>query len=193
MLAALKNLTGYSTRSRSTERRSLTDKEIAAITAERVILTQIGAALAARDKIIAETIRVHMDVDAEEKGLAIPADKTDPATGQVIVAATPRDQNGHYLLAGPQQPHQVPAGPVQWSQEYSAAAPMPSDGELQAAYQVGSITREDYLAVTREVRSFDAIRARELIRSAPARGLAVLRRITVGGTPKSSLYLRKLS
>ena len=193
VLASVKNLPKVFNSVEISERRALTKKEIAAITAERVLLTQIGTALATRDKIIAETIRVHMDVDAEESGLAIPADKTDPATGQVIVAATPRDQAGHYLLAGPQQPHQVQAGPVQWAQEYSAAAPAPSDGALQQAYADGEISREDYLAVTREVRSFDAIRARELIRSAPARGLAVLRRITVGGTPRSSLYLRKLS
>jgi hypothetical protein len=192
VLAALKGLPKVWGSVVIKDRRSLTAEEITRITAERLIITQIGAALAARDKAIAETIRVHMDVAAEEAGVAVPKDQLAP-DHTVIVAATPRDQNGHYLLAGSQKPHQVPAGPVAWSQEYSAAAPAPSDGELQAAYEAGDISRADYLAVTRQVRVFDPVAARAYIRKVPARGLAVLRRITVGGTPKSSLYLRKVS
>ena len=77
------------------------------------------------------------------------------------------------------------------SEERSAATPVASDGVLQVAFRDGTIDRSDYLAVTREVRVFDPIRARDLIRQAPARGLGVLRRITVAGRPSASLYLRK--
>ena len=193
VLAAMKNLPKAWGGVQIKDRRSLTREEIASLTAERVIITMIGSALAAREKTISETMRVHMDVEAEESGVAIPAAKVDPGTGEVIVAATPRDQNGHYLLAVSGSPHQVVSGPVAWSQEWSASAPAPSDGELQAAFEAGEITSEDYNSVTRMVRVFDPIKARGFIRRSPARGLAVLRRITRSGTPKSSLYLRKVS
>src|SRR6516165_7886737 len=156
------------------------------LTREKNVITAVGTVLAAREKAISEIIRVHMDVAAEEAGVAIPRDQAAP-DGTVIVAATPRDQNGHYLLAGPQAPHQVQSGPVAWSQEYGASAPAPSDGELQAAFEGGEITAEDYNSVTRLVRVFDPIKARAYIRKSPARGLSVLRRITRGGTPKASL------
>jgi hypothetical protein len=191
-LAALKLVPRIFNSVELASRRPLSQAEIDLLTREKEVLAAIGTVLAARDKAIGETMRVHMDADAEATGLAIPADKTGP-DGTVIVAATPRDQNGHYLLAGPQAPHQVQSGAVAWSQEYSASAPAPSDGILQEAYQAGEISREDYLDVTREVRVFDTIKARDLIRRAPGRGLAVLRRITAGGKPKSSLYLRKVS
>jgi hypothetical protein len=191
-LAVLKNLTKVFNSVEIDKRRALTEKEIVAITAERVMLSQLGAALAARDKIIAETMRVHMDVDAEESGRAVPKDKLGP-DGEVIVAATPRDQHGHYLLAGPKEPYQVPAGAVKWSQEFSQSPPTPNDGVLQAAHKGGDIDREDYLAVTRETRVFDPERARAYIRKSPEKGLKVLRRIAVTGPAKSSLYLRKVT
>jgi len=173
-------------------RRSLAQTEVDLLTREKNVITAVGTVLAAREKAISEIIRVHMDVAAEEAGVAIPRDQAAP-DGTVIVAATPRDQNGHYLLAGPQAPHQVQSGPVAWSQEYGASAPAPSDGELQAAFEGGEITAEDYNSVTRLVRVFDPIKARAYIRKSPARGLSVLRRITRGGTPRASLYLRKVS
>jgi hypothetical protein len=174
-------------------RRPLAQAELDLLTLEQSVISTIGAALIARQEAIKETIRNHMDADAEAKGLAVPADKTDPATGTVIVAATPRDQNGHYLLAGPKEPYQVQSGPVLWSQERSAPTPKASDGELQNAFRDGSVTREEYLAVSREVRVLDQEKTRAFIRKAPERGLALLRRITVGGKPKSSLYIREVS
>lgn len=172
-------------------RRSLSQTEIDLLTIEQGILGLIGSAMAARMEAVKETIRHHMDVDAEEKGIAAPKAKVDSSTGAVIVPATPRDQSGHYLLAEEKHPHQVQAGPLSWSQERSAAAPKPSGAVLQQAYDAGEIDREDYLAVTMQTRVFDQLGARALIRKDPARGLRVLRRITVAGKPKSSLYLRK--
>jgi hypothetical protein len=174
-------------------RRSLAQTELDLLTLEQSVISMIGAALLARQEAIKETIRHHMDVAAEEKGLAVAADKTDPATGTVIVPATPRDQNGHYLLAGPKDPHQVQAGPVLWSQEYSAPTPKANDGALQTAFRDGSVTREEYLAVSRETRVLDQEKTRAYIRKNPERGLAILRRVTVGGKPKSSLYIREVS
>jgi hypothetical protein len=173
-------------------RRSLTKKELDLITLEESVIALIATTLKARDEAIRETMRVHMDVDAEEKGIAIPKAKLGP-DGEVIVAATPRDQNGHYLLAVPQDPHQVPVGSVIWSQEYSSSAAKPSDSLLGELHRKGDIDRPDYLAVTREVRVFDKDRASALIRQHPGRGLALLRKITVSGKVTASLYLRKQS
>ena len=172
------------------KRRSLTQAEIDLLTIEQGILGMIGATMAARMEAVKETIRVHMDVAAEEAGIAVAKDQLGPG-GEVIVKATPRDQKGHYLLAGEKNPHRVQAGPMSWSQERSAATPAASDGVLQKAYREGEIDRADYLAVTREVRVLDPIRTRDFIRQAPARGLRVLRKITVAGRPSASLYLRK--
>lgn len=173
-----------------TKRRSLAQAELDLLTREQVILGQVGTVLASRMEVIKETVRVHMDVDAEETGVAVPKDQLGP-DGEVIVRATPRDQKGHYLLAIAKKPHQVVSGLMAWSQEASSSEPVPSDGVLQQAYQAGDIPRADYLAVTREVRTLDDIRIRDFIRQAPGKGLAVLRRITVTGPPKASLYLRK--
>jgi hypothetical protein len=172
------------------DRRSLTQNEIDLLTIEQAVISLVGATMAARLDVIKETVRVHMDVAAEEAGIAVPKAQISPA-GEVIVPATLRDQKGHYLLAAPLAPHQVQAGPVRWSQEFSQSAPKPSQGLLEEAVAAGDIERADYLAVTREVRVIDTGKLRELIRTAPARGLAVLRRITVAGRPQSSLTIRK--
>jgi hypothetical protein len=188
--AAMKVLAGVFNSVEIKERRSLTRDEIDKLTAEIGVIGQISAVLGPRVDAIKETIRVHMDVAAEEAGIAVPKDKTGP-DGEVIVAATPRDQNGHYLLAGPKDPHQVASGTVAWSQEYSSGSAKPSDGELQAAYQKGEIDKDVYMAITRSARSFDQARFLAFLRRDPRRGLAALRRITKRGTPQSALYLRK--
>jgi hypothetical protein len=188
---ALKNVASIFNSVVIKDRRSLTKDELDLLTMEQGVIILIGATLIARQEAIKETIRHHMDVDAEEQGLAVPKDKLGP-DGEVIVAATPRDQHGHYLLATSGEPHQVQCGPVLWSQEASSATPKPNDSALQAGFRAGTISREDYLAVSREVRVFDPEKARALVRKEPARGLAVLRQVTVGGKPKSSLYLREV-
>lgn len=171
-------------------RRSLTQTEIDLLTLEESVISLIAATLKARDASLRETIRHHMDVAAEEAGIAVAKDKLGP-DGQVIVAATPRDQNGHYLLAGPQQPHQVQAGPVSWSQEYSASAPVASQIVLDELLAKGEIERPYYMAITRAERVLDTDKLRAFIRKHPLTGLKILRKITVAGKPKASLYLRK--
>jgi hypothetical protein len=173
-------------------RRSLTQPELDKLTEEEAVIALIATTLKARDEAIRETIRVHMDVEAEEKGIAVPKDKLGP-DGSVIVAATPRDQNGHYLLARSQDPHQVQVGPVLWSQEFSQPAPKPSLDMLEALLASGKISREEYLSVTRAERVLDEDKMRALIRKNPKSALALLRKITVTGAAKASLYLRKQS
>ncbi len=174
------------------DRRSLTKEELDKLTLEETVIALVATTLKARDEAIRETIRVHMDVTAEETGIAIPKAKLGP-DGAVIVPATPRDQNGHYLLALPQDPNQVHVGPVIWSQEYSAPAPKPSESVLETLHKAGEIDRNDYNAVTVATRRLDVDKLRIFIRRYPERGLRLLRQITVTGTPKASLYLRKQS
>lgn len=174
------------------ERRALTQDELGLLMDETSVISQIAAVLGPRLEQIKETVRVHMDAEAEKSGAAIPADVFGP-DGTVIQAATPRDQNGHYLLARPKQGHQVPAGLMAWVQEYRSGSAVPSDDELAAAYENGDITREEYLAFTEPVRAFSPDKARGFIRRNPARGLAILRRITRRKPPTSALAVRKAS
>ena len=80
-----------------------------------------------------------------------------------------------------------------WSQEFSQPAPAPSLDLLEALYTSGDITREEYLSVTRTERVLDEDKMRALIRKSPQAGLKLLRKITVTGAAKASLYLRKQS
>jgi hypothetical protein len=173
------------------KRRSLTAAELKLLTSEVTVIGLISKVLGPRLDAIKETIRVHMDVDAEERGVAVARQLAD-AGGTVIVAATPRDQSGHYLLAGPGKPHEIPVGSVVWQQQYSAGAAKPNDAELKAALDAGDIDRKTWLAITREVRKFDAVKFSAFLRKNPRDGLRVLRRITRKGRPQASLYLREV-
>jgi len=174
-------------------RRPLTQAEIDKLTAEQLVIALIAGPLGKRHEAIKEIIRVHMDARAEEDGIAVPKDKLGP-DGEVIVAATPRDQNGHYLLGAPKQPYQVASGDMAWCQDYkNASAPAPSDAELQQAYEAADIERPVYLAITREVRVFDKAKFMLYLRKEPKKALAALRRITRTGSAQSALGLRKQS
>jgi hypothetical protein len=174
-----------------TTRRSLSAAELQTLMAESALLAQIASVLSPRMEEIKEIVRVHMDVDAEERGLAHPVDTIDSVDA---VAATTRDHNGHYLLAAPKQPHQVPvpSAGLAWSQQYTSGSATPSLAQLEAALENGEITRAEYLACTREKRVLDEDNLKALINRKPGRGLAILRRITVRSAPNSSLNLRKI-
>lgn len=187
---ALRQLPGVFNSVNIGERRSLTQDEVDAITAEAEVMRVIAPVLAGRLEVIKEMIRVHMDVTAEQGGHVASSDLIDPVSGEVIVPATLRDQNGHYLQAAPRQPHQVQSGNKAWSQEYVSGGTSVSGSALIKLYEDGEITRREYLAVTRETRVLDNDKFRAFIRKAPARGLGILRQITARRDPSASLYLR---
>jgi hypothetical protein len=176
-------------------RRTLKPEEITTLFKEREVLKTIGDLLDGREEDIKTIVRHHMDVDAEERGVAVPKSQVDPATGQVIVQATERDQNGHYVLCAPKKPERlnVPGTDQAWSREYRTGGVNDDQGErLLALYEAGDITREDYLAFTREVRVYDPAKAMESIKKNPER-LALLRKISQRTGVSTALFVRKQS
>jgi hypothetical protein len=172
-------------------RRTLTQDERTRLTEEAEVVRQLVTALTARKEAISEIMRVHMDVQAEIDHYA--ASRLAVAPGARYAAlATPRDQNGHYLLATSGNPHQVQVGARAWSQEYSSGSAEPKGAELEALHAAGAITRPEYLALTREVRNLDTEKMSAFIRRNPARGLEILRKITRRSDPKSAMYLREV-
>lgn len=180
-----------------TERRTLSDEEKTAVQDERDVLKAIAAMIAARDENLKTIIRTHMDVDAEERGIAVPVALVDRETGQVIVEATERDQNGHYVLCGPQRPERVdiPGTNKEWSREYRAGkVEVNTDPAfLLALYDEGTLTREEYLAMTREVRVFDENKAMDAAATKPDLRDGILKAIhamTSVGKPGTALFVR---
>lgn len=173
-------------------RRTLSPEEIVALYKEREVIKTISELLDGREDDIKTTIRHHMDVDAEERGVAVPKAKVDAASGEVIVAATERDANGHYVLCSKGKPERlpIPGTNQSWSREYRAGGVNTDQGErLLALYESGEITREDYLAFTKEVRVYDPTKAMESIKKNPER-LGLLRRISQRTGVSTALWVR---
>lgn len=179
-------------------RRSLSEDEIRALYDEREVLRKIMACVATRDEAIKETMRHHMDVDAEERGVAVPKAVVDEKTGQVIVEATDRTKEGHYILCGPQAPERtpIPKTNLEWSREYrkGTVSTRTSPDEMLDLLNDGVIDRDAYLAMTREVRVFDETKALSAAVHSPDLRDQIIRAIkamTSVGKPSVSLFIRK--
>jgi hypothetical protein len=176
------------------ERRALTTEEIKALAEERATLKLIVKALTGREAVINENIRTHVDVDHEARGVAVPKDKVS-RTNEVIVEATPRDAAGHYIFAKPQNPTRVPIpdSNEEFSLEYKrGSGQVVIDGdELLALYEEGEVTREEYLAMTREMRVFDQEKASKAAEKNP-RVMEILLEISRRqiSKPGTSLFVR---
>jgi hypothetical protein len=172
-----------------TSRRSLTEDELYALSAEADVLASALDVAGKRHEEIKEIIRVHLDVAAEEAGIAVPAPKLGRG-GEVIVAATPRDQKGHYLLAGAERPFVllIEGFKKGWEQRFSSGSPSLSSDALQDLLDKGEIDAAEFNGFTRMTRVLDDDRISAYIRKHPARGLQVLRAITRRSAPKASLY-----
>jgi len=159
------------------ERRILEEQEISSLYEERETLRQVVDLLKNRDAAISETIRHHIDIDGENKGIANPNNL---------------DNNGHYILCAPQQPYRVPiAGTVQeWSSEYREGTVSVDTDLLEQMAESGEIERDDYLAMTKEKRIFDENKALRALASKPER-LAIIKSITKRGNASTSLTVRK--
>lgn len=144
------------------DRRTLKPEEIKSLFDEKVTLQTILKALDKREEVINENIRTHVDVDHEERAIAVPKDKVN-RQGDVIVKATERDAKGHYIFARPQQPTRVPVPDTneEFSLEYrKGRGQVVIDGdELLGMYEDERITRAQYLSMTREMRVFDEEKA----------------------------------
>jgi len=166
-----------------TERRALTEEEIKAVEDERDALRKIASLLTSRDEDLKTLIRHHMDVSAEQAG------KADPET-------TDRDAHGHYVIAGPGNPERVPipGTNLDYSREYRAPKIGTDTSVLADMEAAGEISRETYLAMTREVRVFDDTKTIAALANKPTlRGeiLTAIQRMTKPGKPGTSLFTRK--
>lgn len=173
------------------ERRSLSETEIAALYTERETLRVVLDLIKNRDASISETVRHHIDVNAEENGIAVPKPVLGP-NGEVIVEATPRDNAGHYILSAPQNPHRVPISGTnqEWSSEYREGAVSIDTNTLEDLVEQGVVSREDYLSMTREVRIFDEAKALKALAAKPER-LGIIKSITKRSGATTSLFVRK--
>lgn len=158
------------------ERRVLTDRELAELGAEDIVLRQVADLLADRKKAVAEIVRGHADAAAEAAGLA-------PAV---------RAADGHYLLSPrPGMPFQIriPGTPRSWSLEFRTGSVRYDSAALRDLRDEGGITRAEFDGMTERV--FSPARAAEYIRRHPARGLEILKGITRKGAAGNSLFLRR--
>lgn len=176
-------------------RRTLSDRELNDLYFEREAIRTVTTALSGRDDAIKETVRNHMDADAEERGVAVPKAQVDKKTGEVIVPATPRDSHGHYVLATPEKREEVPIpGTNQmFVREYRRPSVSVDLSALLKMYEDGEITREEFLGMTRETRVLDEGKVWNFVRRYPERGLELLGKITKHGAPGTNFNVRKAS
>lgn len=164
------------------ERRALDATEIQAVHEEREVLKQIVTLLAGRDDNLKEIIRNHMDVVAEKDGRAD--------------ESTERDDSGHYILASKGNPERcdIPGTNQAWSREYRSGRTTTDDSVLDDLMTEGKISRDAYLAMTREVRVFDANKAMLSVTQKPdLRGeiFSAIKAMTKFGRAGTSLFVRK--
>jgi hypothetical protein len=165
-----------------TERRKLEAAEITSLTNEINAIDEVAAQLAARRKAIQEAVRTHQDFKAEDQGLT-------PRCNRIADGVA----KGHYLIADPGDPYEtaVDGYADAWQQRYVKGKTSQSQDLLDALAAEGKITRQEYLACTRETRNLDEDKIKVLIRKNPQRGLEILAAITTRSAPGASLYAPK--
>lgn len=173
------------------KRRTMTPEEILDVYKEHEALKALETALADRRDNLKEYVRTHLDVDAEEENRAIPHD-VFTKNGEKVAEASPRDKHGHYVLGEKGKPERlnIPGTNQAFSREASSYKAALSGDRLNELFEAGQITREEYLAFTREVRVFDETKARAAIQK-DKKFLGLLAKITERGGMKSALYVRK--
>lgn len=166
-----------------TTRRMLEPSELAAVTAERNAINDVVKPLAKRADAISEMVRHHQDLQAEAAKQA--GEGTERVTGGVA--------KGHYLLGAPEAPFVTPVEGYEdgWRQVYVKGGTYQSASALEDLLDSGKITRQEYLAMTRETRALAQDRITTFIAKNPARGLEILAAITKREAPGASLYAPK--
>lgn len=161
------------------EVRTLTEAEKALLGQEQDTIDKILKPLETRLGAIKDAVRNHMDLEAVKEG------KVTPDT---VV-----DAHGHYVVAAKDEPEQVriPGTNKAWSREFRAGKVDIDGSALLDLYEAGEITREQYLAFTREVRVFDEQKAFAAMAKDPSL-LNIFRKIIKKGRPSTALFVRKL-
>lgn len=173
-----------------TERRTLTEEEIAAIGKEYEALQKVLKLIGEREEQVKEIVRTHQDVDAEQKGLAHSKDVV--LNGNVVAKATERDAKGHYILAAKGSPQEtvIPGSTVKFSNQFSSGRVTKDLGAIEKAYQAGEIDEKTYRACTVVRRVPDVEKIRTYVLRTGDTGM--LARIVKRGRNGSSMYLRAL-
>jgi hypothetical protein len=156
--------------------RVLTETEVASLYLEREVLRKVTDVLDGRDEAIKEYIRNHFDRIVEAEGKA---------------ESAAIDAKGHYVVATKGNPERLPISGTNkaWSREYRAGKPSVNGERLLEMYEAGEISREDYLAFTRETRVFDEDKAYAAIVAKPER-LEILANLAVPATESTSIFVR---
>jgi hypothetical protein len=174
-------------------RRTLTEQELKTLHLERTAIKLITGALTGREEAIKETVRNHMDEDAIAKGVGVRKALVDSATGEVIVEATPRDVHGHLVTATAQKRDevQIPGTDQVFVREYRAPQTTVSVEDLFDLVADGKVTKDEYLAMTRQTRVISEDKVWDFVKRNPERGLEILGSITKHGLPSTAFNVRK--
>lgn len=159
--------------------RTLSLTELEAMGREQDAIDRVIKPLETRREAIKDAVRSHMDLVAVAMGK--------------VTDETERDAHGHLVVARKGEPEQVtiPGTTKAWSREFRAGKVEIDGGKLLDLYESREITREQYLAMTREVRVFDENKAFAAMAKDPAL-LKVFRKIIKRGRPSTALFVRKL-
>lgn len=187
---ALKVLATVFNKTIVTDRRTLSTEEIAAIGVEYEALKEAKALLVEREEQIKEIVRTHQDVEAEQNGQAFPVDVR--RNGNVIAKATPRDANGHYILAAKGEPvdTSIPGTTLRFSNQFSSGRVKEDLAWVDRAYAAAELDEDAYKAMTvvRRVPDADKIKSYVL----KTGNTSILSRIVKKGRDSQALYLRSL-
>lgn len=164
------------------EARALNRHEVKALTDEVTAIDTVLKELSARKEAIKTSIRNHQDHQAQENGL--PEGAARVADGAA---------KGHWLLARKGEPFETPVDGYTdcWQQRYVSGSVGVNGSVIFDLWESGSVTREEYLACTSARRRFDEEGLQVLIRRDPARGLAILARMTTRSAPSASINAPK--
>ena len=164
-----------------TERRELTGNEVTSLFDEYQTISAIGTLMEDRKESIKQAVRNHIDLTAQQQGV-----------GDTV------DSHGFRIVASKGAPVRLPVegSNEEFSLEYRggrAGTMSVSSEKLLDMYEQGEISREDYLALTREKRVFDEDKATKAVLDNPAL-IEILHSASVvtGATaPSQSLFVRK--
>lgn len=179
---ALRHLPEVFAEVQPSERRALSETEVKQVWAEYDTLRTIVDLLGSRYEDLKEIVRNHMDVTAEANGAEWDS--------------TAKDPHGHYVLAAKGNPERcnIPGTNQAFSREYRAGRVSIDASVLDEMHANGEISREAYLAMTRERRVLDEHKAMDAAANKPELReeiLTAIAKMTKIGAPGTSLFVRK--
>lgn len=162
-------------------RRALSRTERARLAEEKLVLDQLKKALADRLAEISKTVQNDADVTAEKAG--------------VVSETTPRDEDGHYIIARPKDPETFPAADgYVWSRELRTGSTTPQHKKALELLDGGVLTPEDYKAATAPGRLVSVDKIEAMVKSpdddTKARGLRLRELLIKTTAPTTTVYLR---